>query len=342
MAPSIVHFFDDVRRLREGTAKLFRIVRADFGEGKIGLKVHFGEGENDTHVRADWLKDVQSIFDEPSFVECNVLYRGHRTLKSDHLENARAHGFGFLDIDILDGERGEASMDVPINIGRTKVAKLGEGLMSYDRLVSVAHFKGHMATGFGGTLKNVGMGLGSRSGKMDMHSVISPYVRSDKCVSCGTCVRDCPVDAILLEGKARIDEKKCIGCAHCIAVCPVSAIDIPWDMSHDVNKILMEKIVEYCLGAAKGRRWWHMNFITGITYDCDCMGMVQKPFMKDLGIVLSQDPVAADQAALDLVKGANHGKDPFLKKHKINGEYMLEYAEKVGLGSRKYAMQPIK
>jgi len=213
--------------------------------------------------------------------------------------------------------------------------------VNYKNLVSVAHFKGHMATGFGGALKNIGMGLGCRAGKMDMHSIISPVVNSGKCVVCGTCVRDCPVDAITLGKVASIDSGKCIGCAHCIAICPNGAIDLNWNMSHDVNKMLMEKIVEYSVAVVAGRRWRFMNFITGLTYECDCFDLDQKPFMKDVGLVLGEDPVAVDQASMDLVKKACGGEDPLLKKHKIDGAYMLEYAEKCGLGSRRYELKPL-
>jgi uncharacterized protein len=341
MASSTVYFWDDISGLDKGAKECFNIIRADIGPGTVGLKVHFGEEGNTTHVRADWLKDAKAIFDHPVFVECNVMYRGTRTKRTDHIETAKNHGFGFLDIDILDGEMGEASIDVPINVGATKSAKLGAGLMKYDKLISVAHFKGHMAAGFGGVLKNIGMGLGSRGGKMDMHSIISPIVRKGKCVACGTCVRDCPADAITLGDLASIDSGKCIGCAHCIAVCPKGAIDIPWNMTKEINKALMEKIAEYALAATRARRWWHMDFITDLTYDCDCMGMVQKPFMKDIGIVLSNDPVACDQAAYDLVRERNKGEDPFLKKHKIDGRYLLEYGEKIGLGRRLYTIEKI-
>jgi uncharacterized protein len=341
MAPT-VYFSGDIKRIRESAAECFRTIAKDFGGmGPVGLKVHFGETGNRTHIKPEWLKDCKGILKDPVFVECNVMYRGQRTLREDHIEIAKKHGFGFLPIDILDGRMGEDSINVPLNIGRTKEAKLGGGLIKYDRLVALTHFKGHMATGFGGALKNIGMGLGSRAGKMDMHSIISPIVKGEKCVACGTCVRDCPVDAISLGKVASIDSGKCIGCAHCIAVCPQKAIDIPWNMSHEVNAILMEKIAEYSYAAVKGRRWWFMNFITDLTYDCDCMGIDQKPFMGDVGVVLSQDPVAADQASLDLVKKAYGGTDPFLKKHGINGEEMLDYAQKIGLGSRIYELKAL-
>ncbi|MFH0863001.1 MAG: DUF362 domain-containing protein [Candidatus Altiarchaeota archaeon] len=338
---SSVYLWSDVSRLRDGASECFKIIRDVLCPGMVGFKVHFGEEGNKTHVKPEWLRDAKTIFDRPVFVECNVMYRGSRTRKADHVATAKRHGFGFIDIDILDGEMGEASMEVPVNVGRTKAAKLGAGLEKYDRLVSVSHFKGHMATGFGGVLKNIGMGLGSRGGKMDMHSIISPIVNGAKCVACGTCVADCPVGAITLGDVAAIDSGKCVGCAHCIAVCPRGALDIPWNMSNEVNNVLMEKIAEYALAAVRGRRWWHMNFITDLTYDCDCMGTDQKPFMKDIGIVLSDDPVACDQAAFDLVKERSNGKDPFLKKHEIDGTHILEYAEKIGLGKRAYALKPV-
>ena len=340
MASPTVYFYGDVSDLRKGTAKFFKIISKDFGAGKVGLKVHFGEGENTTHVNPEWLLDAKTIFTQPIFVECNVLYRGHRTTRKEHVEMAAKNGFDFLPIDILDGEAGEALIEIPVNVGSTKKAKIGGGIAKYDNLVSIAHFKGHMATGFGGALKNIGMGLGSRAGKMDMHSIISPVVKQDKCVACGTCVNDCPVNAISLGDVASIDSSRCIGCAHCIAVCPQAAIDLKWNMGKAVNNALMEKIVEYAHAVMKGRRWWFMNFITGLTYECDCFNVKQKPFMEDIGIVLSQDPVAADQASLDLVK-ERCGKEPFKEKHGIDGTYILEYAQKTGLGNRGYSLRTL-
>lgn len=341
MVSPVVYFYGGVSDLRSGVAGFFRIISKDFGPGVVGLKVHFGEGKNDTFVRPGWLLDVTSVFPEAVFVECNVLYRGHRTVRREHVAMALAHGFTYLPVDILDGMRGEMQVEVPVNIGRTRNAKLGAGLLKYDRLVAVSHFKGHPATGFGGALKNIGMGLGSRAGKMEMHSIVSPYVKQDKCVACGTCVRDCPVDAISLGSVASIESGRCIGCAHCISVCPVSAIDIRWNMSHEVNRVLMEKIAEYACAAVKGRRWWFMNFLTDVTYDCDCFDLKQEPFMEDVGVLLSNDPVAVDQASLDLVKEKNHGVDPFFQRHGVDGTHILEYAEEIGLGCRRYEIKKL-
>ncbi|MFH1403843.1 MAG: DUF362 domain-containing protein [Candidatus Altiarchaeota archaeon] len=337
---SVVYLYDDVSRLRDGADEFFRIIAESFNGG-VALKVHFGEKGNTTHVRPEWLKGAASILDKPVFVDCNVLYRGGRTRMIDHLNVARQHGFGFLPLHILDGPVGEDTLEVPIVGGMLKTAKLGAGLGDYRQLVAVSHFKGHIATGFGGALKNIGMGLGSRPGKLEMHSVISPKVSSDKCVSCGTCVNECPGDAISLQGPALIDSSKCIGCARCIAVCPHAAIDIPWDLSDSVNKVLMERIAEYAQAALRGREWWFMSFITDVTADCDCMPYAQKPIADDVGILLSKDPVAVDMASIDLVSRANGGVDPFLAKHGIDGRHMLDYAAEIGLGSQDYAVENV-
>jgi uncharacterized protein len=339
---SVVHYWDDAARLREGAAACMRLARKELGEGRTGLKIHFGEPGNTTHIDAGWLTDAKAIFDGPSFVECNVLYRGKRTLRADHVKCAADHGFGFLPVDILDGEMGEASADVPVNAGRTAKAKLGAGLLKYERLVALTHFKGHMATGFGGALKNVGMGLGSRPGKLDMHAMLSPVVRSDKCVACGRCAAECPADAISLGKAASIDPKKCIGCVHCIAVCPQRAIDLPWGDSQGTNEDLMEKIAEYALAAVRGRGWYFINFVTGITLDCDCFGIRQEAILPDIGIVAGSDPVAVDAASLDLVKERNGGKDPFLAKHGVDGRYILSYAKKLGLGGTDYELKRMR
>ncbi|MEM5792989.1 MAG: DUF362 domain-containing protein [Candidatus Aenigmatarchaeota archaeon] len=332
-----VYFYDKLSDLKSGVNRFFEIISKDFGKENVGFKIHFGEGENDTHINPKLLSDIKKYFKKPKFVECNVLYRGTRTRKTDHLITAKKHGFDFIEIDILDGEWGEETLEVPIKTKNTKIAKLGKGLEKYKKLVALTHFKGHRMSGFGGAIKNVGMGLGSRGGKLDMHSSVSPKIDTGSCVSCGICVKNCPTGGIQLTKKAKINQEKCIGCAMCIAICPNSAINTDFHNS----KKLMEKMAEYTLAAIKGRKWWYINFLTNITHLCDCKGTKQKPFMKDIGILLSKDPVAIDQASLDLVI-KNTGFDPFKREHGVDGSYILEYGEEIGLGKRKYKIISIK
>ncbi|MFH0860255.1 MAG: DUF362 domain-containing protein [Candidatus Altiarchaeota archaeon] len=337
---SEVLYYSNTGRIREGVDRFLKVVSDDLGRDGVAFKIHFGEKGNDTHIRPKWVKGIPEYFNDPVFVECNVMYRGSRTRRSDHLKMAKEHGFDFINIDILDGEMGEDSVDVPVALKGRKSVKLGAGILKYDRLVALSHFKGHMATGFGGALKNIGMGLGSRAGKMEMHSIISPYVDSAKCTACGVCVENCDFNAIELGKAASIDKEKCAGCARCIAVCPNGAVSIPWDMSDEVNNRLMENIADYAFGATSGRRWWYINFLTDMTVDCDCMPHAQKRIADDIGILLSKDPVAIDQASLDLIVEKN-GKDPFKAANKVDSSHILEYGESIGLGTREYTLNRI-
>lgn len=332
-----VYYIPGPADMKAAVDRLLDIISSEIADERVGFKIHFGERNNTTHLRPDWLRGIPQYFKHASFVECNVLYRGSRTRKADHVGVAKEHGFGFLPIDILDGEMGEAEEEVEVSLKNTRKARLGKGITGYEHLVALTHFKGHMATGFGGCLKNIGMGLGSRAGKMDMHAIMNPVVKKDKCVECGTCVADCPVDAITLNPKAEIDADKCIGCVHCVAVCPNAAIDIPWSNSLASREILMEKIAEYAAAASKGRDWWFVNFLTDITYDCDCMGYSQKPFMKDVGVLLCKDPIAADAASLKLVSDA-YGGDPFFEKFNVDGSHILRYGQEIGLGTTDFEL----
>jgi len=324
-----VYFSKDVKKINE----FFKIVSEDFKD--VGIKIHFGEDGNDTHINPKLIKDLGKYFNKPKFIECNVLYKGKRTEKKSHIKLAKEHGFGFLDIDILDGNLGEE--EIKVKVGKDFV-KLGKGLEKYNNLLVLSHFKGHMLSGFGGAIKNIGMGLGSRSGKLDMHSGVAPFVHEEQCIACGICVENCPVDAIELKEKAKINDKKCVGCAKCIAVCPENAIGIRWRSRSRKNA--MEKISKYCKGVLESKNVWCINFLNNITYDCDCSGMKQEPFMEDIGILMSKDCVALDKACLDLVK-KKKGFDPFKANHEIDGEYILDYCEKLGIGSKKYKLVEI-
>ena len=305
----------------------------------VAIKTHFGEKGNVTFPNpvivsffSDSVKDKKACL-----IECNVLYKGERTFASTHQKLAKEHGFNFLPIDICDGEKGDEEIEIKIDEKHFKKAKVGSGVDKYNSILSVAHFKGHGACGFGGAIKNIGMGLASRAGKLEIHSRIMPSIETEKCIGCRACVDCCPVNAIILNknNKAEIDSKKCIGCAKCISVCSKKAVKIPWRGTTNVE--FEERLAEYCKAILKNKKTYFVNLLVDITEGCDCVGKKMKPFMKDIGFLASKDPVAIDQASFDLVKNT-YGKDPFREKWHVNSEHQLEYAEKINLGTRDYEL----
>jgi hypothetical protein len=242
------------------------------------------------------------------------------------------------EIVIADGERGTEQVEVEIGKTIFSKVKIAKAIAEADAIVAVSHFKGHMVFSFGGAIKNIGMGCGSRAGKLEMHSKIKPSVKAN-CIECGQCIEQCPVGALSSEnGKTRIDQERCIGCAGCIAVCESEAIEIPWDgtTSHEC----VERCVEYAFGAVKGKQRICVTFMNHITKHCDCM-CDSRLIGEDVGIVSSVDPVACDQAAYDLVLKKHGGMDIFMEVTGIDGRHQLAYAERIGLGMRDYSLVEI-
>ncbi len=300
---------------------------------KVAIKVHFGEVGCTTYMDPNLVKKIyqkiESFGKKATLVECNVLYKGSRTNTKDHLKTAKDHGFIDMDIDILDGENGEKFIEI-------NNCKIGARIKKYDSLIVISHFKGHGMAGFGGAVKNVGMGFGSRAGKLDMHSNIKPYIDSSLCIGCGICANNCDVNAISINnGKAFIDNKKCIGCAMCIAVCPHQAACVPWDGG--TGEYLQKKIAQYAKAVLSlFPNPIFINILEKITKDCDCQGSSQKPMTADIGILFSNNIVAIDQASLDLVNLNSHQK--FNKINKVDKENQLKIASKIKLGNSKYTL----
>jgi uncharacterized Fe-S center protein len=267
-----------------------------------------------------------------------------------------AHGFSYATIGaplvIADGIKSRDFVEVEVGLKHFRTVKLGSAAYYADSLISVAHFKGHLATGFGGTFKNLGMGLGSRSAKQTMHAIVRPEFKDESlCSGCGDCVEACPAGGVrVFSGKAVFDHSKCTGCAECIAVCTQRALRILWNES---SRNLCEKMVETAYGVLKDKkgRVAFFNFVIDVTPDCDCLSWSDNPIVQDVGVLGSVDPVAVEQASLDMVNArpslpdseiaisVGPGKDKFRAiRPDIDGAVQIQYAEELGMGTRQYEL----
>lgn len=300
----------------------------------LPIKVHFGEKGNHTFIPATCYDGIIDYLEEEkiktSFIETNVLYRGSRTTRDNHIELAKEHGFTRCPITIADGDIGEAVVEVEINKEYFTHVKLGAAFDDYSQILVMSHFKGHGLAGFGGALKQLAMGFASRSGKMAQHSRMVPSVSEHKCVECGLCVEKCDVNAIDLRPKAAIDGNLCVGCAGCIAVCPVGAIRNDWGALN-----FREKVTEYAYGAQLNKKHLYISFLINITKECDCMGQKMDPIAPNIGVLASSDPVALDAACLDLLQKVT-GKPLFEE-----GRSQLKHAQTIGFGHVDYELVEI-
>lgn len=331
------------------TSKLFdKAGFADFINERdlVALKTHFGERGNTAFLPPIYARrvaeKVRQAGGRPFLTDAGTLYVGGRSNAVSHVTTAVQNGYSFATVNvpiiIADGLTGKDYVEVEINKKHFEKVRIASAVIQADSLIALTHFKGHEMTGFGGALKNIGMGLGCRSGKQQMHADVKPSVDASKCKACGKCVRWCQAAAIKVTGeRAEIDLGKCQGCGECIVTCPEQAISINW--GNDAAKV-QEKITEYALGAVsdkKGKAGF-INFIINITPDCDCWGYSDAAVAPDIGIAASTDPVALDQASIDLVN-ETAGRDLFKEIHpKIDWGVQLKHAASIGLGSRDYKL----
>ncbi|WP_287447839.1 DUF362 domain-containing protein [Sellimonas sp.] len=365
-------YFSNLRAL-PGTSlpeKLKKLIRRagigdiDFDKKMTAIKIHFGEPGNLSFLRPNWAKAVADVVKElggkPFLTDCNTLYVGRRKDALEHLESALENGFSPFStgcqIIIGDGLKGTDETYVPVKDGElVKEAKIGTAIMDADIFISLNHFKGHEATGFGGALKNIGMGCGSRAGKMEMHNSGKPTVDQERCVGCRTCSKNCAHGAISFDEhrKASINHTKCVGCGRCLGSCNFDAI---YNENSSAVKELDMKIAEYSKAVLDGRPNFHINLVIDISPYCDCHGENDVPILPDIGMFASFDPVALDQACVDacnaqkpmpgsLLDDRMHEEgfcdhhDHFVNTTPDSGwEYCLEHAEKIGLGTRQYEL----
>lgn len=374
MEKSKVYFTDFRTRVGVSlTEKLQRIIKKagitdiDMDGKFVAIKMHFGELGNLSYLRPNYAKAVADVVKEcggkPFLTDCNTLYPGSRKNALEHLDCANINGFNTIttgcQIIIGDGLRGTDDITVPVRNGEyCKEAYIGRAVMDADIFISLTHFKGHESTGFGGAIKNIGMGCGSRAGKMQQHNSGKPIVHDDLCRGCRRCAKECGSDAITYEnGKAVINQDICKGCGRCIGACVFDAIE---NQNWNANEILGRKMAEYSQAVCDGRPTFHISLVRDISPNCDCHGENDAPILPDVGIFASFDPVALDQACVDACLHAtpmpnsqlsdnladphwHHHHDNFLDSNpNVRWKETLEHAEKIGLGTREYELIQMK
>lgn len=371
-------FFTDLRtspnhnllQKLEDLVKKAGLEEIDFKDKFVALKIHFGELGNMAYIRPNYaavvVKLVKQLGGKAFLTDSNTLYSGSRHNAVDHIHTAMVNGFNPItvgcDVIIADGLRGKDERIVDVNGKYCPGPKIGAAIAEADIVLSLTHFKGHEQAGFGGALKNLGMGSGSVAGKLDMHSTAQPKVEIGHCIGCRICEKHCAHDAIHVEDKkAVIDYTKCVGCGQCVALCKSEAAVMG---STESGEILNYKIAEYCKAVLKDKPSFHISFIMNVSPECDCWGHNDAAIVPDLGMAASFDPVALDQACADLVNAApvlsnnmladkveahhhheqgccchKEDEDKFHLMHpNTNWQAGLRYAEEIGLGTREYEL----
>lgn len=371
-------YFTDFRTRTFGDGlptKLKRLIKkAGIGQidmdGKfVAIKLHFGELGNISYLRPNYAKAVVDVVTElggkPFLTDCNTLYPGSRKNALEHLYCAWENGFTPLTVGcpvlIGDGLKGTDDIAVPVKGGEyVKEAKIGRAIMDADIFISLTHFKGHEMTGFGGTIKNIGMGCGSRAGKSEQHNNGQPHIVEELCRGCKRCLRECANNGLVFQEETKkmfVDEKHCVGCGRCLGACNFDAIAFN---NSNANEVLNCKMAEYTKAVVDGRPQFHISLVVDVSPNCDCHSENDAPILPNLGMFASFDPLALDQACVDACLAASplpnsqladHLSAPDFEDHhdhfsnsapESEWKTCLSHAEKIGLGTREYELIVVK
>ena len=335
-------------------------------EGKfVAIKMHFGELGNISYLRPNYARAVVDVVKElggkPFLTDCNTMYPGSRKNALEHLECAWQNGFTPLTVGcpilIGDGLKGTDDVEVPVEGGEyVDKAKIGRAIMDADVFISLTHFKGHEMTGFGGAIKNIGMGCGSRAGKKEQHASGKPQIAVDACRGCRRCQKECANSGLVFDEQTRkmhVDEAHCVGCGRCLGACNFDAIYFTND---NAQAALNCRMAEYTKAVVDGRPQFHISLIVDVSPNCDCHGENDVPILPNIGMFVSTDPLALDQACVDACLAAQPMPGSQLARHLADPEFhdhhdhfinstpesewrsCLEHAEKIGLGTREYEL----
>lgn len=376
MEKSKVYFTDFRAKLGEGLpAKLQRLIRTagietmDMDGKFVAIKMHFGELGNLGFLRPNYAKAVADVVKtqggKPFLTDCNTLYVGSRKNALEHLYCAWENGFTPMTVGcpilIADGLKGTDDIAVPVSGGTyIKEAKLGRAVMDADVFISLSHFKGHENAGFGGAIKNIGMGCGSRAGKKEMHCNGKPTIDPALCRGCRRCQQECANGALCYDEQARkvrLDADKCVGCGRCIGACNFDAISFEnWAAVKEMNC----RMAEYTKAVLDGRPHFHISLVVDVSPFCDCHPENDVPILPNIGMFASFDPLALDQACVDACLQAQplpgthlteqmahpdfHDHHDHFENTTPNAEYKtcLEHSEKLGIGTRAYELVTIQ
>ena len=335
----------------------------------VAIKMHFGELGNLAFLRPNYAKVVADLCKEqggmPFLTDCNTLYPGSRKNALEHLSCAQLNGFWPMttgcQVIIGDGLRGTDEVEVPVPNGEyCKTAKIGRAIMDADIFISLTHFKGHESTGFGGALKNIGMGCGSRAGKTEQHSNGKPSIDASLCRGCRRCRRECANDGLVFNaetGKMTVDLTHCVGCGRCLGACNFDAIQFTED---NAVEVLNYRMAEYAKAVVDGRPHFHISLVVDVSPYCDCHSENDAPILPNIGMFASFDPLALDQACVDACLAATPLPNSKLTDNMARADFVdygdhfrnttpksewkacLAHAEKIGLGTREYELVRIK